>query len=156
MWICQNLPFLAVLENFSTPLHKTGDILCRLCDLVYQIATIDNLLNYFYCINNPESFISQYFKVSRLFPSNLTRKSSARARTVPVLPSSGPSEWSWGVGIALTLWPRKARGKLGEERDGPGILTLAWDRGTVTCSSQLYHELMWDWAKLGKAEQATC
>ena len=46
---------------------------------------------------------------------------------MPVLPPGGPSEWSSGAGIALTLWPRKAREKLGDERDGRGVLALAWD-----------------------------
>ena len=54
MWMCQNLPFPAALGSSSTPLYKAGSILWLLHDLVYRSAMTDNLLNYFYCINNPD------------------------------------------------------------------------------------------------------
>lgn len=70
--MCQTLPFPAVLGNSSTSSYKAGSILWFLCDLVNQMATIDNLMIYFYCIHNPDCFISQYFTVSRLFPTKMS------------------------------------------------------------------------------------
>lgn len=54
---------------------------------------------------------------------------------MPVLPPSGPSEWSSGAGIALILWPRKARWKLGEERNGPSGFALVWNWGQLHAAS---------------------
>lgn len=51
------------------------------------------------------------------------------SRAVPVPSPDDPHEWFSGADIVLTLWPRKVRGKLGEERGGPGPLTLVGYRG---------------------------
>lgn len=49
---------------------------------------------------------------------------------MPVLPPDDPNEWFAGADITLTLWPRKARGRLGDERDGPVLLNSCGVLGT--------------------------
>lgn len=43
---------------------------------------------------------------------------------MPVPSPDDPNEWFSDADLVLTLWPSKVRGQLGEERGGPGLLTL--------------------------------